>query len=152
MGDNEVRRNNRRATEQLLQKPQYFAPLECREGASTQVERAFGAQHQRVPAALSAASMGAFWCDIPSNLWQWDQNVNALFGRSTPTTVKGLGELLKAIHHDDRPAVMRAATRSCKQTGAFRIDFRVLWPDGSVRWVQAKGRTINEGMHEPMYL
>jgi PAS domain S-box-containing protein len=152
MGDNEVRRNNRRATEQLLQKPQYFAPLECREGESTQVERAFGAQHQQAQAALSAASMGAFWCDIPSNLWQWDQNVNALFGRSTPTTAKGLGELLKAIHHDDRPAVMRAATRSCKQTGAFRIDFRVLWPDGSVRWVQAKGRTINEGMHEPMYL
>jgi PAS domain S-box-containing protein len=96
--------------------------------------------------------MGAFWCDIPSNHWQWDQNVNALFGRSTPTTAKGLGELLKAIHHDDRRAVMRAATRSCKQTGAFCIDFRVLWLDGSVRWVQAKGRTVNEGMHEPMYL
>jgi PAS domain S-box-containing protein len=152
MSNDDVRRDNRGATEQLLRLPQHLKSFQCGDTTPLEIDWALGAQHQRVQAALSAASMGAFWCDIPSNHWQWDQNINALFGRSTPMTVKGLGELLKAIHHDDRHAVMRVATRSCKQTGAFCIDFRVLWPDGSVRWVQAKGRTVNEGMHEPMYL
>ena len=152
MGNDEVRRNNRGATEQLLQQPQYSKPFEGRTVASPQAEWPLGAQHHRLQAALSAASIGTFRCDISSKEWRWDQNVNALFGRSTRTIAKGLCELLKAIHHDDRPGVLKAATRSCKQTGVFCIEFRVLWPDGSVRWLQAKGRTVSEGMPVPMYM
>src|SRR5688572_22860405 len=119
MGNDEVRRNNRGATEQLLQEPQYSKPFECRDAASPQAEWPLGAQHHHLQAALSAASIGTFRYDIPSKEWGWDQNVNALFGRSTWTAAKGLRELLKAIHHDDRPGVLKAATRSCKQTGVF---------------------------------
>lgn len=152
MGNDKARRNNRGATEQLLQEPQYVKPFECRDAASSQAEWPLGAQHHAIQGALSAASIGVFRCDIPSMEWRWDQNVNALFGRGTRTAAKGLGALLKAIHHNDRPGVIKAVTRSCKQTDVFCIEFRVLWPDGSVRWLQAKGRTVREGMQVPVCL
>lgn len=145
--------DNRRAAEQLMQEPQYPRQFEGREEEPPHAAWPSGAPYYHsLQTALSAASIGTFRCDILSKDWQWDQNVNALFGRPTRTAAKGIGELVKAIHHDDRHRVLKACMRSCTQTGFFGIDFRVLWPDGSVRWLQAKGRTVNEGMPAPVYL
>lgn len=143
---------DRAATEQLLQEPQYVTIFEGRNVAPPESERPRGVPPHRLQAALSAASIGTFQCDIPSMRWQWDQNVNELFGLASRTAARGVCELLKSIHHDDRPAVLKAAKCVGKQTDVFCIEFRVLWPDGSVRWLQAKGRVLREGRHVPEYL
>ena len=53
-------------------------------------------------------------------------------------------DLIERIHPDDRSRVV-AEVESKQQAGlSFDGEFRVVIPDGSERWVTARGRTVNE--------
>ncbi|MCA1721394.1 MAG: SpoIIE family protein phosphatase, partial [Actinobacteria bacterium] len=41
---------------------------------------------------------------------------------------------------DDRPALDAAIDAAISSCGDFRAEYRVLWPDGQVRWISARGR------------
>ncbi|MGG5823885.1 HWE histidine kinase domain-containing protein [Falsiroseomonas sp. HW251] len=51
--------------------------------------------------------------------------------------------LLHRVHPADRPAVERHRARTAKEGGSFEIEFRVLRPDGSVRWLLSRGEAVS---------
>ncbi len=58
---------------------------------------------------------------------------------------------LKAIHPEDRPTV-EVAFALLQTTGAFEQEYRILRPDGSVRWVYDCGRHIHDKAGVPIRL
>jgi signal transduction histidine kinase len=56
------------------------------------------------------------------------------------------GRFLAALHPEDRERT-DAAVRACLESGGQRdydIEYRTVWPDGAVRWIQAKGSATFE--------
>jgi PAS domain S-box-containing protein len=57
-----------------------------------------------------------------------------------------LGRFLGLIHSEDQPAVQRCLLALRRDAdGRHRIEFRVVLPDGSVRWLFDRGRVFFEG-------
>lgn len=56
---------------------------------------------------------------------------------------------LKAIHDEDQNTAMKAAER-LHQTGQFDAQYRIVRPDGTVRWLHDRGRVIKDDRGQPL--
>jgi signal transduction histidine kinase len=53
------------------------------------------------------------------------------------------------IHPDDRERFVHALERSVAGTGWHRLEYRVIWPDGSMHWLEARGRVKRDANGRP---
>jgi serine phosphatase RsbU (regulator of sigma subunit) len=52
---------------------------------------------------------------------------------------------LSLLHPDDVPATLETLDEATRTKSSYVVDHRVVWPDGSVHWLQGKGRvTLDE--------
>lgn len=51
-------------------------------------------------------------------------------------------ELLASLHVEDRERVLQAMQVAIQEQTVYRLEYRVLWPDGSLHWISASGRLI----------
>ncbi|MFD1468036.1 PAS domain S-box protein [Hymenobacter caeli] len=98
----------------------------------------------RLNLALEASDTGVFAWDVASKQLVWDARAQAVFGRAfdpapVPVPVQMLGERL---HPDDAPRVWAAAKAAIAARVPLTIEYRVVWPDGSVHHVSAAGRAV----------
>jgi PAS domain S-box-containing protein len=88
--------------------------------------------------------------------WDWDLATDELvlsdrckriFGID-PSEVVSIDRFVAAVHPGDQARTEEAFRRAQDPTmsGSFDVEHRVLWRDGSVRWVAAKGRVMFIGV------
>jgi PAS domain S-box-containing protein len=107
---------------------------------------------ERLEAALEASGTGTFRWDIVTNALDWDRELDRLFGLPPGRTVRSLERFVELVHPDDRAGVLERCRR-CKEEGAdFAMEFRVVRPDGSVRWLDDRGRTFRDAAGRPAYM
>src|SRR5260370_22079 len=56
----------------------------------------------------------------------------------------------KLIHPDDRGLVNQALTGALQEGREYDLEFRNLWPDGSVHWMAGKGQVIRDETGQPV--
>ncbi len=83
--------------------------------------------------------MGAYSFDLTTRTVWWDARTRELFGVEQETV--SLAEAMRPVHPDDRPAVKAetAAAVDPAGSGQFRMEYRVVLPDGGVRWLRSMG-------------
>ena len=92
--------------------------------------------------ALEASRTGTFHWDIKDNRLTWDGALDRLFGLRPGEAVRSLDQFVTLVHPDDRAEVIRRCER-CRDAGDdFEMEFRVVYPDGSVHWLYDRGRTF----------
>ncbi|WP_427914126.1 PAS domain-containing protein [Ramlibacter sp. MMS24-I3-19] len=97
---------------------------------------------ERLRAALEAGGTGTFRWDIRTDELWWDTALDRLFGLEPGRAVRSLEQFVALVHPDERAEVIERCRR-CKEFGHdFDMEFRVVWPDGSVRWLYDRGRTL----------
>ena len=72
---------------------------------------------------------------------QWSSELEAMFGVSFGSFDGTSASWRKFVHPDDWLAVT-AALRRARKTGEIDLEYRVAQPDGSIRWLQQKGRML----------
>jgi PAS domain S-box-containing protein len=99
--------------------------------------------------ALESANMGTWALEIAGGQVSWDERTRALFGVPAGVSVTRDGAM-RSIHPEDRQRVDEALLRALDpaSAGEYEAEFRVIWQDGSVRWVSAKGLAWFEGQGE----
>ena len=98
---------------------------------------------ERLNVALDASGFVGTWdWDIPSDLVMADPRLIALFGGEASWAREGVppGEYIKAIHPEDVRRVKAALGVAMKSGEPFHQEYRLLQKDGSVRWIDARGR------------
>ena len=93
----------------------------------------------RLTLALEGASMGMWELDLATEICTWSEQTAALFGLPHGTTSLPLSRFLELIHPDDRDAV-RQAKASAAAGASYDVEFRAIWPDGTLRWINGKGQ------------
>ncbi|MFB2894483.1 PAS domain S-box protein [Aerosakkonemataceae cyanobacterium BLCC-F50] len=96
--------------------------------------------NQQLTLALSAAKMGIWDWDLLTNHITWSWGHEQLFGLE-PGTFAGTHEAFEAcVYSEDREALALALEQARQERQDYEHQFRVVWPDGSIHWIEAKGR------------
>jgi PAS domain S-box-containing protein len=107
---------------------------------------------QALQAALLASQTGVFRWDFQDDTLAWDDDLDRLFGLRPGESVRHLTSFLARVHPDDRAGVVERCGR-CRSDGAdFEMEFRVIWPDGTQRWLYDRGRTFLDAEGRPSYM
>jgi PAS domain S-box-containing protein len=115
-------------------------------------EKALRESRERLQASLDAAEAGTFRWDLQTGGLDWDGNLDALFGLSPGQTVRSLENFISMVHPEERAGVAERC-RHCAEEGTdFEMQFRVIWPDGSIHWLHDKGRAFFDENGKPLYM
>ncbi len=92
--------------------------------------------------AVDAAGVGAFDWNLTTHRMQWDDRLLELFGYDHESFSSHIDDFNRRLHPDDVPRVTAALQQSIESCGEYAAEYRVVWPDGSVRWIAARGRAL----------
>jgi PAS domain S-box-containing protein len=92
--------------------------------------------------AADAANVGAFDWDLTTDELRWDDRLLTLFGLERQSFGGTIEAFNRAVHPDDLGRVTQALSTAIDTCGSYSAEFRVLLPDGGVRWVGARGRAF----------
>lgn len=117
-----------------------------------ETEQILKESEERLQAALDASLTGTFRWNIQTNELLWDENRDRLFGLPPGDTVKSLQDFIDRVHPDDRQAVIDLCRRCADEGTAFDMEFRVVWPDASLHWLDDKGKSFFDEDGKPLYM
>ncbi len=104
------------------------------------VEERLCESEERLRFIADRAQVGYWHWEIAPDRSEWSPLCKQLFGLP-PDEPMNYRRFLAALHPDDRERTDRdvgACLRSGGQTG-HDVEYRTLWPDGTVRWIHGKG-------------
>ncbi len=104
-----------------------------------ETEERLRAAQANLEVALAASRMGAWHLDLRTGQMHASDTCKANFGRvaSDPFTYE---DAVAATHPEDRPAMQESMRLALEEKRDYAAEFRVVWPDGTVRWIAARGR------------
>lgn len=104
-------------------------------------------KEEQLRIALAASGTATFrWDAQTGELLEFGDEAKRLFGISPGEKVSNSEQLLGHAHPDDLPAI-RAATERCRTGGDLEIENRIVLPDGSIRWLFARGKLTPDSRH-----
>ena len=92
--------------------------------------------------AIDAAGVGSFDWDLTTGQLLWDDRLLAVFGYARDDFGRTIEDFERRLHPEDLPRVRAVLTGAAQECSAWAMDYRVLLPDGSTRWVTARGRAL----------
>jgi diguanylate cyclase (GGDEF)-like protein/PAS domain S-box-containing protein len=94
----------------------------------------------RLLLALDGAQLGAWYWDIESGQISWSRGARALFGLDADCPLQQAVNYVDLIHPDDRPMVAELFEQLLAgHPSPKKFRNRVIWPDGSLHWLQIHG-------------
>ena len=115
-------------------------------------ELALRLAQERTSLALAAAKMADWEIDLETRRVTWSENLAALFGRPLETFDGAASGGLKFVHQEDAPRVRQALDDAIANRSGFATDFRVVLPDGQIRWLSSTGHISETGDRRPRML
>jgi PAS domain S-box-containing protein len=106
----------------------------------TRAEAQARRSEERLRFALEAASMGTWDWDVTTQTVQWSDNLERLHGLRPGTFDGTFSSYEREIHPEDRGRVLASVQRAMAEGVPHDVEYRIVAPDGSVRWVEGKGR------------
>ncbi|RZJ47342.1 MAG: PAS domain S-box protein [Brevundimonas sp.] len=110
-----------------------------------QAEKRREQTNERLEIALSAGrGVGTWEWDLVTDRVVADARFAQIYGVDPLLARDGapLVEFFRAMHAEDAPYVQEDIARTLRTHQPFRSEYRLVQPDGTVRWVAAEGRVI----------
>ncbi|GAC1677297.1 MAG: hypothetical protein PVS3B1_17850 [Ktedonobacteraceae bacterium] len=94
---------------------------------------------ERLELAQQSGHIGTFELVLATGETIWTPELEAVYGLP-PGGFEGKYEnWANRVHPDDLPAVEENLRSAIAGGPPFDIEYRILWPNGAIRWIQAKG-------------
>jgi PAS domain S-box-containing protein len=97
---------------------------------------------QRYNLAQKAANIGSWDWDIESGKINWSEKIEPLFGFKKGKFKGTYDAFLECVHPDDKDFVVISVNDCLKHKKRYMIEHRIIWPDGSIKWVLEQGDVI----------
>jgi PAS domain S-box-containing protein len=113
-------------------------------------ERDVQASEERLRLALDAGRMGTWEWNIQTNAVAWSPGLEALHGLAPGSFCGTFDGYQQDIHPDDLENVRRSITRTLETGGEHHVEYRIVCPDGSQRWVEDRGKLFRDEQGKPL--
>ncbi|MDZ8134321.1 MAG: PAS domain-containing protein [Nostoc sp. DedQUE04] len=116
------------------------------------VEAELRESEEQLRLALSASRMGTWNWNIQTGKISWSDNLEALFGLE-PAEFDGSFEMFAArVHPQDRDRVLTAVELAVATGEDYDIEFRVVYPNGKIRWALSQGKVLYDQQGQPIQM
>ncbi|HET9039087.1 MAG TPA: MASE1 domain-containing protein [Gemmatimonadales bacterium] len=109
-----------------------------RESATEALRR----RDEQLRVALDAARMGVWFWSSTDNRLTWDDTLRRMYGVTPDHPISGYDDFISRVHPDDRDLVGNTVRRALADGGRLDYEFRIVLPDGRVRWIADQGRVV----------
>lgn len=101
----------------------------------------------RLALAVDASALAMWDGNLEAGRAQWSPHFQRLVGVK-PHEPHSLEALRQRVHPDDRARFDLRVAQALDPAGDghYECEFRIVWPDGSVRWLADRGRVFFEGL------
>lgn len=107
-------------------------------------------REEQLRLALEAAHMGSWDWDIASNKITWFNNLEVIFGLSPGSFDGSYQSFITRVHPQDRERVERAVLRAIEEAAEYNIEFRIVQPNGTIRWTANQGQVYYDQTGKPV--
>ncbi len=104
---------------------------------------------ERMTLALDAAKMASWYWDLITGEITWSSYYEILWGYQPGTHNRRYEDWSRRVHPDDLPRVEAAIDMAKQAKTDFLEEYRVIWADGTLRWVSGFGRFYFNNEGEP---
>lgn len=102
--------------------------------------------------AQAIAHVGSFFWNARTHQVSWSKELFNVFGRHPAQFKPSFETYVAAIYEADRAHVMAGIHQAMATREPFAHDYRALLPDGTTRWLQARGRVVADAAGEVLGL
>jgi PAS domain S-box-containing protein len=95
---------------------------------------------ERLRLALDAGQMALWEWDLTTGQVIWNDNHYRMLGYEPGSVEPTYQRWAERVHPDDLRAVEQLIRDRIAGGGDYVSEYRTLWPDGTIRWVEARGR------------
>lgn len=112
-------------------------------------EEALRSSEQKLEEAQRIAHVGYWERDLNTDIITWSDETYRIFGMMPRESILHLSELPKRIHPEDREIMMRAVDKALRDERRYDVEYRVIRPNGEVRFVHSSGDVIKDESGQP---
>jgi PAS domain S-box-containing protein len=108
-----------------------------------------GILNERLRSAMESGKAVGWEWNLKSGRDFWFGDLKTMFGIGADMHVGRPEDFHRYVHPEDRKLVSDAVADAKINHGPYATEFRVIWPDGTQRWVAAGGRFYYSRNNEP---
>ena len=105
---------------------------------------------ERLRLALDAGRMGSWEWKIPSGTVIWSSTLEKIHGVAEGSFDGSFEAFERDIYPEDRDRVLTAIQNTVQQGHLHHLEYRIVWPDGSVHWLESRGRLFRDDAGNPI--
>ncbi len=105
---------------------------------------------ERYALAQRAANIGSWDWDVVTDKLAWSEQMEPMFGFAPGAFAGTFEAFLGCVHPDDRRFVQKSVEQCLSAKKDYRIKHRIVWPDGTVRWVSQTAAVVRDSADGPM--
>jgi PAS domain S-box-containing protein len=119
------------------------------EGRVRELDATLQASEARLQLALDVGGMGAWQANLLTREVTWWPGMAGVHGLPADSAPVGMSEYQGLIHAGDRARVRQAVQDTIALRSTQHIEYRVVWPDGSVHWLEARSKLFLDAQGQP---
>ncbi len=122
------------------------------DGEMLRLTESLRASEARLQLALDVGGMGVWEANLRTGdtiWWPGMKRIHGLRLSAPPLPPDAYHDL---IHPDDRAHYKKVTDAAMARYAAYRVEYRIVWADGSIHWVEAKGKPVLDTDGRPMML
>lgn len=94
---------------------------------------------ERLRMSQRTGRMASWEWEFATGRFIWNEGSEWTYGRP-PSEMTKMDVIYSYLHEDDRAKVQEDLKPALEGWGIYRSEFRVIWPDGSLHWLEGFGR------------
>lgn len=99
---------------------------------------------ERYSLAQKAANIGSWDWNITTGKLVWSERIEPMFGFAPGQFAGTYEAFLESVHPEDRQLITESVSGCMERGKDYQIEHRIVWPDGTVRWVAETGDVIRD--------
>ncbi|MBU2550446.1 MAG: response regulator [Proteobacteria bacterium] len=108
------------------------------EAERRRAEAALVESRDELDRAQALAHVGNYTRDLLRNETSWSKELGRIMG--CPDEKPSFGRMVSLIHPEDSEAVLEAGRLAREDRRTFDMEYRIIRPDGAIRWIRDQGR------------
>ena len=114
-------------------------------------EQALRESEARLRLAQQVARVGTFEWNIQTGVNTWTPELEAMYGLQPGEFAGSQKSWEELVHPNDRAETVNHVQQAF-ETGKFEAEWRVVWPDATVRWIAGRGWVFKDDEGKPQRL